>query len=311
MRLTQTGNLDVLVEQARRLPTTAREAAVLAPRRRHPAVAGPTGRAHALVALRRYGILGAAIRIAADRDPDMLGLVDERRRADLRRARPPLERARQRLARRGLDDTSVIALLCRDHRGLVEAMFAGRQGRRDGAADEHRLREAAVRRGVRARGRQRARLRRRVHRHPGRGAGLDPALPRLGGRARERRASDAGRPDRRRRATLPAPRPKSPGGLVLLTSGTTGTPKGAPRKVSSPFAAAQFLDRIPLRPRERDVPRRSAVPRHRAVAVPARADPRLDDAAAPPLRRTARRSRRWRSTASRNSSWCRRCCSGS
>jgi fatty-acyl-CoA synthase len=38
---------------------------------------------------------------------------------------------------------------------------------------------------------------------------------------------------------------------VLLTSGTTGTPKGAPRHVSSPFAAAQFLDRIPLRPAER------------------------------------------------------------
>jgi fatty-acyl-CoA synthase len=41
------------------------------------------------------------------------------------------------------------------------------------------------------------------------------------------------------------------GGIVLLTSGTTGTPKGAPRQVSSPFAAAQFLDRIPLRPREK------------------------------------------------------------
>jgi fatty-acyl-CoA synthase len=34
---------------------------------------------------------------------------------------------------------------------------------------------------------------------------------------------------------------------VLLTSGTTGTPKGAPRTVRSPLAAAQFLDRIPLR----------------------------------------------------------------
>jgi fatty-acyl-CoA synthase len=46
-------------------------------------------------------------------------------------------------------------------------------------------------------------------------------------------------------------RPASIGSLVLLTSGTTGTPKGAPRQVSSPFAAAQFLDRIPLRPGER------------------------------------------------------------
>jgi fatty-acyl-CoA synthase len=38
-----------------------------------------------------------------------------------------------------------------------------------------------------------------------------------------------------------------PGSLVLLTSGTTGTPKGAPRRVSNPLIAAQFLDRIPLR----------------------------------------------------------------
>jgi fatty-acyl-CoA synthase len=45
----------------------------------------------------------------------------------------------------------------------------------------------------------------------------------------------------------PLPAPPSPGGLVLLTSGTTGTPKGAPRTVRSPLAAAQFLDRIPLR----------------------------------------------------------------
>jgi acyl-CoA synthetase (AMP-forming)/AMP-acid ligase II len=45
----------------------------------------------------------------------------------------------------------------------------------------------------------------------------------------------------------PVPAPAEPGGMVLLTSGTTGTPKGAPRTVRSPLAAAQFLDRIPLR----------------------------------------------------------------
>ena len=49
-------------------------------------------------------------------------------------------------------------------------------------------------------------------------------------------------------ADLPAPR--TAGSLVLLTSGTTGTPKGAPRQVRSPLVAAQFLDRIPLRRNE-------------------------------------------------------------
>lgn len=44
----------------------------------------------------------------------------------------------------------------------------------------------------------------------------------------------------------PLPRPARPGGLVLLTSGTTGTPKGAPRERVSLLQSAAFLDRIPL-----------------------------------------------------------------
>jgi fatty-acyl-CoA synthase len=40
--------------------------------------------------------------------------------------------------------------------------------------------------------------------------------------------------------------PSLPGGLVLLTSGTTGTPKGAPRDNVSPMLSAQLLDRVPL-----------------------------------------------------------------
>jgi fatty-acyl-CoA synthase len=42
------------------------------------------------------------------------------------------------------------------------------------------------------------------------------------------------------------PPPDLPGGLVLLTSGTTGTPKGAPRDNVSPMLSAQLLDRVPL-----------------------------------------------------------------
>ncbi|WP_371411333.1 AMP-binding protein [Mycobacterium sp. shizuoka-1] len=43
------------------------------------------------------------------------------------------------------------------------------------------------------------------------------------------------------------PLPSRFGGATLLTSGTTGIPKGAPREKLSPLAAAQLLDRIPLR----------------------------------------------------------------
>lgn len=40
------------------------------------------------------------------------------------------------------------------------------------------------------------------------------------------------------------PAPPRPGGMVLLTSGTTGTPKGAPRSRIDPLQSAQLLDRI-------------------------------------------------------------------
>lgn len=48
------------------------------------------------------------------------------------------------------------------------------------------------------------------------------------------------------RSALPLLAPEDPGGIVVLTSGTTGTPKGAPRGKVSPLQSAQFLDRIPL-----------------------------------------------------------------
>lgn len=47
------------------------------------------------------------------------------------------------------------------------------------------------------------------------------------------------------RASRPLPASRQPGGMVLLTSGTTGTPKGAPRNHIDPLQTAQLLDRIP------------------------------------------------------------------
>ncbi len=48
--------------------------------------------------------------------------------------------------------------------------------------------------------------------------------------------------DDQSRSALPAP--PRPGGMVLLTSGTTGTPKGAPRNRIDPLQSAQLLDRV-------------------------------------------------------------------
>ncbi|MBT0565802.1 AMP-binding protein [Williamsia sp. CHRR-6] len=48
------------------------------------------------------------------------------------------------------------------------------------------------------------------------------------------------------RSSAPMPRPPAPGGLVLLTSGTTGVPKGAPRDRVNPLVTAQLVDRVPV-----------------------------------------------------------------
>ncbi len=47
-------------------------------------------------------------------------------------------------------------------------------------------------------------------------------------------------------STEPLPPPSKAGGSVILTSGTTGLPKGAPRDTVSPLATAQIIDRIPF-----------------------------------------------------------------
>ena len=47
-------------------------------------------------------------------------------------------------------------------------------------------------------------------------------------------------------STEPLPPPSRPGGSVVLTSGTTGLPKGAPRATVSPLASVELADRVPF-----------------------------------------------------------------
>ncbi|MBD0322339.1 MAG: acyl-CoA synthetase, partial [Aldersonia sp.] len=53
-------------------------------------------------------------------------------------------------------------------------------------------------------------------------------------------------------STAKIAKPQKPGGLIILTSGTTGTPKGAPREKVSGLVSAQFIDRVPF-PKQRTV----------------------------------------------------------
>jgi fatty-acyl-CoA synthase len=199
-----------------------------------------------LLAMRKLGPFAAAARNAARRDPFGVGLVDERgpltfKELDLRSN--ALARA---LSERGVKPGSVVATLCRDHRGLVTALLAGgKLGVRlllmNTGFAKPQLADVIEREGVGVLVYDEEftdllsdvpdRVRRFLSWVEGEVPRRIPVLDEL----------IASTDDR------PLPSPARSAGFVLLTSGTTGTPKGAPREGTSLFASAQLLDRIPLR----------------------------------------------------------------
>jgi fatty-acyl-CoA synthase len=242
-------DLDMAWQQFRRLPTTAQEAAVLLRSGIAP-LTKPQDMAYALLAMRSWGMVAGAIKIAAHRFPDFPGLIDEVGELTFRE----LDERSNALARawqeqEGLTDKSVIAVLCRDHRGLVETMFAaGKLGAKlllmNTGFAKPQFAEVVEREGADT----------LVY-----DAEFSEILGNVPDDVPRYLAWTDGDDNEHQTlenlikgsSTEGLPRPKTVGGLVLLTSGTTGTPKGASRQVSSPFAAAQFLDRVPLGINER------------------------------------------------------------
>ncbi|MFC0113528.1 acyl-CoA synthetase [Kibdelosporangium aridum] len=200
----------------------------------------------ALRYVKQIGAIAGPVRMSARRDPRKLGLVDELGPLTFQQ----LERRSNALARawaeRGMTEDSVIGVLCRDHRGLIDSMLAaGKLGARllllnTGFAKPQFV-DVIERENVSALvyDEEFTEL-----------LDIDSAVPRYlawtDGVADGTTLEDliVNTDDR------PVPNPPRPGGFVLLTSGTTGTPKGAPRQVKSGLSAAQFLDRIPLRTNE-------------------------------------------------------------
>jgi fatty-acyl-CoA synthase len=198
-------------------------------------------------ALRALGPVAGPVHAAA-RDPRAVGLVDELgpltfRQLDLRSN--ALARA---WAARGVGERSVVAVLARDHRGAVDAMIAaGKLGAsvvpmNTGFAAPQ-LADVAKREGVTA----------VVYDQEYRGVVADlPAHVQRFVAWVDDMQDPAPTLEKLIAATddRPTPRPRRHGRLVMLTSGTGGTPKGAPREIRNPLAVAQLIDRIPLRARE-------------------------------------------------------------
>jgi len=147
----------------------------------------------------------------------------------------------------GLGAGSVVALLCRDHRGLIIAMAAcGKLGAtmvlmNTGFA-KPQFAQVCEREGV------------GVVLHDSEFCGLLDALPADLPRVLTWVDDGVDLPDGARtiddviesNPTDPLPAPSKAGGVVVLTSGTTGLPKGAPRTRTSPLATVELVDRIPF-----------------------------------------------------------------
>jgi fatty-acyl-CoA synthase len=182
--------------------------------------------------------------MAARRWPDALGLVDDRGAVTF----GDLDRRSNALAwawrGQGVRQDSAVGVLCRNHRGLLEAMFAaGKVGAQvvllDTGLGTSELAEAVQHEGVTALV------------YDDEFAHLVTALPDRVSRFVSWLGDtrDAVALDELIEAAPPhePPQPAEPGGLVLLTPARRGMSRGVPCMANPAHVAARFLERIPLR----------------------------------------------------------------
>ncbi|KRE26872.1 acyl-CoA synthetase [Mycobacterium sp. Soil538] len=179
--------------------------------------------------------------------PSLPAIVDERGTLTYKQVDDQSTALGRGLGQMGVGQGSVVGLLCRDHRGLIIAMAAcGKLGARlvlmNTGFAKPQFAQVCERENV------------KVVLHDSEFLGLLDALPadlpRVLTWVDEGADRPAGVPTLddivAANSTEPLPAPGKPGGFVILTSGTTGLPKGAPRAKVSPFATAQVVDRIPF-----------------------------------------------------------------
>ncbi|MBE1485923.1 acyl-CoA synthetase (AMP-forming)/AMP-acid ligase II [Plantactinospora soyae] len=192
-----------------------------------------------LGALRNWGFsLAGELRQAAAREPDRIALIDEELgEISYRDLLDRAERlARSLRARYGIGEGDRIGVLCRNHHGLVETAVAGPLLGADIVLVNTGLSGAQLADVVQE---QRIRLLVYDAEFVDRTIGLPPELDQL---------DERGCADLIAAAPLGAlRRPGRDGRTIVLTSGTTGTPKGARRPTPNglgPLVA--IIDRIPL-----------------------------------------------------------------
>ena len=201
--------------------------------------------------LATYGPVGGPVIEGAGRHPDRIALVDDRGPLTYLQLHRRSDAAAWAWRERGIAEGATVGILCRNHRGFVDAALAcAKVGARatylnyDFSARQ--LADVCAREGVEL----------LVHDEEFAAAAAEVPAQRITAFTGE---STAGEPaagtleaiveDRTR--TDPPPPPTQRGSIVLLTSGTTGTPKGAPRQQPSSMAAGgALLSKVPFRAAE-------------------------------------------------------------
>jgi fatty-acyl-CoA synthase len=180
----------------------------------------------ALMAMRRYGAFGGLTAYTAARYGDAPAITDDDGTITFRELDETSNALARGLQAKGIRVDGVIGALNRNHRSVIVTLSA---------ANKIGVRVVLMNTGFA--GPQLADVCAREQvgcvLADDEFAGLLDALP---------SATVPGLVDGQSRSALFAP--SRPGGMVLLTSGTTGTPKGAPRNRIDPLQSAQLLDRI-------------------------------------------------------------------
>jgi fatty-acyl-CoA synthase len=206
--------------------------------------------AQQLLAFERYGMLGGAIALAANRHGDRIAVVDERGELSYKQLDQHANALANVWRERGLTAGDGVAILIRNHRGFLEAVFAAAKcGARiillNTSFAGPQIREVAGREGTDL----------LVYDEEYREV-LGDVEPRLG-RLLAWSDDPAGAAEDTidsmiaRGSTKAPPKPSSSARITILTSGTTGTPKGAPRSQPRSLSlVGGLLSKVPFRARE-------------------------------------------------------------